>query len=153
MRLDQYLAQKNPRYSRTFWQKAIKEGCIQINGEVITLSKAIICEEDQIDIADKLPIKPIDETLKAEDIPLDIVYEDNDVIVINKAYDMVVHPAFGNTSGTLVNALLHHTKTLSNDPIRPGIVHRLDKGTNGLNKSVCSNLFCCCLKFFQLHNE
>lgn len=132
MRLDQYLTKHNSSYSRTFWQKAIKEGCIRVNGEVMTVPKTLILENDIIDIADELPKTPMNETIKAENIPLNIVYEDNDIIVIDKPSGLVVHPAFGNISGTLVNALLHHSKDLSNDIIRPGIVHRLDKDTSGL---------------------
>ena len=73
MRLDQYLAKQNPHHSRTFWQQAIKERCIQINGVVTTIPKTIILEQDQINVSDDLPIKPLDENLKAENIPLDIV--------------------------------------------------------------------------------
>jgi 23S rRNA pseudouridine1911/1915/1917 synthase len=80
-----------------------------------------------------LPKRAIDDSLIPENIPIDIVYEDDDVIVINKAQEMIVHPAVGHYSGTLVNALLYHTQSLSSgDAFRPGIVHRLDKGTSGL---------------------
>jgi len=132
MRLDQYLTQQNTTYSRTFWQKAIKDGCVKVNGEVVTIPKILITENDSVNVSDDLPVRPLDENIKAEAIPLNIIYEDEDVIVIDKPQNMVVHPAFGNHSGTLVNALLHHTQSLSQNDIRPGIVHRLDKGTSGL---------------------
>lgn len=132
MRLDQYLTQQNTKFSRTYWQKSIKEGCISLNGEVTTIPRTAITEADQVEILRELPYRMLDESIKAENIPLDIVYEDDDIIVINKSEKMVVHPAIGNFSGTLVNALLHHTKTLSDNEHRPGIVHRLDKGTSGL---------------------
>ncbi|USO02282.1 MAG: RluA family pseudouridine synthase [Alphaproteobacteria bacterium] len=133
MRLDQYLAKQNTDYSRNFWQKAIKDGHVTVNGNVITLPKSPVSEEDQIEVSDKLPYQTLaDQNIKPENIPLDIVYEDNDIVIINKPYDLVVHPAIGNYTGTLVNALVYHFKTLSNNDNRPGIVHRLDKGTSGL---------------------
>ncbi len=130
-RIDKYLAGQIDDTSRTKIQKAIDEGYVTVNGNPEKSSYNIEAG-DAIDV--RLPIaKP--PTAKAENIPLDIVYEDDDLLIVNKSADMVVHPAPGNRSGTLVNALMWHTDELS-DPdsemIRPGIVHRLDKDTSGL---------------------
>ncbi len=130
-RIDQFLANKLPSISRSLIQKLIKTGKVLINGSVCNKpsKKLSFGSEIQVEIpkAEKIP-------LQAENIPLDIVYEDSSLIVINKPTGMVVHPAFGNRSGTLVNALLFHCKDLSGigGEERPGIVHRLDKETSGL---------------------
>ncbi|TYP94006.1 ribosomal large subunit pseudouridine synthase D [Fodinibius salinus] len=130
-RLDKYLAAAIDDTSRTKIQKAIEKELITVNGESRKSSYNIEVG-DVIDVNLPIPKPP---EAKAEDIPLDIVYEDEDLLVINKSVDMVVHPAPGNWSGTLVNALMWHTDKLSDpdsDMIRPGIVHRLDKDTSGL---------------------
>ncbi|MBZ9635937.1 RluA family pseudouridine synthase [Clostridium sp. FP1] len=128
-RLDVFISNELENKSRSYVQGIIEGGAVFVNGkmrksnyklkvdEIITLS---IPEATELDV-------------QAEDIPLDIIYEDSDVVVINKPQDMVVHPAPGNYSGTLVNALLYHCKDLSgiNGVLRPGIVHRIDKDTSG----------------------
>lgn len=131
LRLDKYITQFVQNATRNKVQEAIKDGHVLVNGVVEKVSYKMQ-PGDRIEIT--LP-KPPPPEAKAEEMTLDIVHEDNDIIIINKPADMVVHPAFGNWTGTLVNGLLHHAETLSevNDPmIRPGIVHRLDKNTSGL---------------------
>lgn len=128
-RLDTFLSE-NTELSRSQIQKLIESGDVLLNGETCnkktktSLNDHIVFNYEDKTLTDILP----------EDIPLDIVYEDEDVIVINKPKNMVVHPAVGNTNGTVVNALLHHCKELSdvNGYYRPGIVHRIDKNTSGL---------------------
>ena len=131
MRLDAYVARKFSKLSRTMIQKLIEEGKILVNKKVEKISyKVKIGDVIEINIPN-----PQESEIKAEDIPLDIIYEDNDIIVVNKAKGMVVHPANGNYDGTLVNALMSVCKdSLSGigGKIRPGIVHRLDKDTSGL---------------------
>ncbi len=129
-RIDSFLADKLPLLSRSYIQKQIKEGNILVNGSR-TKAGYKICASDTIKVyeapAEELEIKP-------ENIPLDIIYEDNDIIVINKPKRMVVHPAPGHYSGTVVNALLYHCRdSLSgiNGIMRPGIVHRIDQDTTG----------------------
>lgn len=129
-RLDKYLAGVLVDLSRTRLQQFIAEGHILVNGKV-EKSSYKLQNNDLIEI--ELPEdKEMD--IEAEDIPLDVIYEDNDVIVVNKPTGMIVHPSVGINSGTLVNALLYHCKDLSgiNGVIRPGIVHRIDKETSGL---------------------
>ena len=127
-RLDSYLSNVLD-ISRSKISKMIKDGNILVNGNKCKAS-------DSVDAGDKISYEIINEEIKveAEDIPIDIVYEDDDVIVVNKPNGMVVHPAVGNKSGTLVNALMHHSKNLSsiNGEFRPGIVHRIDAYTTGL---------------------
>lgn len=129
-RLDYYLATELNEVSRSYIQKLIKENNINVNGNIKKPSY-LVREGDKIIV--NLP-KPKELLIEPEDIPLEIIYEDKDVVIINKSKDMVVHPAPGNYSGTLVNALLYHIDSLSsiNGIIRPGIVHRLDKDTSGL---------------------
>ncbi len=130
-RLDSYLAERLTDMSRSRIQSLIKSGDVTVNGAK-TKAGYILTYGDTIDVNIPEP-EVID--ICAEDIPLDVVYEDDDVIVINKPKDMVVHPANGHYSGTLVNALMHHCKdSLSgiNGEMRPGIVHRIDKDTTGL---------------------
>lgn len=118
--------------SRSFIQKLIENGSFFVNGTVVMNKKAALCEGDVVEII--MP-EPVSIDVVPENIPLDIVYEDSDVLVVNKEKGMVVHPAAGNYSGTLVNAVLHHCgDDLSsiNGVIRPGIVHRIDKDTSGL---------------------
>ncbi|WFA09825.1 RluA family pseudouridine synthase [Tissierella sp. Yu-01] len=129
-RLDFYLSTELDEISRTYIQKLIKDKRVEVNG-IKKKSSYLVKEGDHIYI--DLP-EPKKLELISENIPLDIVYEDEDVVVINKPQNMVVHPAPGNYTGTLVNALLYHVDSLSsiNGIIRPGIVHRLDKDTSGL---------------------
>ena len=128
MRLDQYLAE-TLEISRSKVQKLIKDHRILVNGTE-TSASYLVKLEDEITIADDLNF---DITIQKENIPLQIVYEDDDLLVINKESGMVVHPAPGNYEHTLVNALLYHFQLSSgSDPIRPGIIHRLDKDTSGL---------------------
>ena len=129
IRIDSYLSKKTD-YSRSTIVKMINEGIILVNDKKVK-SSYLIKENDIIKIGE---YKQEQMNLEAEDIPLDIYYEDDDVIVINKPNGMVVHPAVGNSSGTLVNALLNHSKNLSdiNGEFRPGIVHRIDADTTGL---------------------
>lgn len=127
-RLDIFL-NENIDSTRSKINKNIKSGNILVNGKKVK-SGYLIKENDIIEIE----TLHIDTTLKPEDIPLDIIYEDEYLMVVNKPSGMVVHPANGNYSNTLVNALLYHTKSLSNinGEDRPGIVHRIDKDTSGL---------------------
>lgn len=130
-RLDKYLAQCLVDYTRSFLQKQIEQESVRVNGKVVGC-KYPVKLNDEIEIT--IP-EPIEVDIIPEDIPVEIVYEDEDLMVINKPQDMVVHPAPGNYTGTLVNALLYHCKDkLSgiNGEIRPGIVHRIDKDTSGL---------------------
>ena len=129
IRLDKYLT-SNTDISRSKISEMIKEGLVLVNGKKAK-SSYILRLNDNIEIIGTLKIET---NAKAEDIPLDIVYEDDNLMVINKPSGMVVHPAAGHFSGTLVNALLAHTKNLSskNGDERPGIVHRIDKDTSGL---------------------
>ncbi len=130
-RLDVFLAQKMAdRYSRAQLQKLIKNGGVLVDGKAVSPHYAV--KEDEKIHVEKLDT-PIQD-LPAEAIPLDIVYEDDDCLVVNKPAGMVVHPAHGNPHHTLVNALLFHVQSLGNsgDKVRPGIVHRLDKDTSGL---------------------
>ncbi len=130
LRLDVYLA-RELGVSRNFAQQLIQRGEAAVNGKMVKANYRL-GGGDAIAVAFR---QPEELTAKAEDIPLDIVYEDGDIIVVNKARGMVVHPAAGNPDGTLVNALLFHCRgELSgiNGVIRPGIVHRLDKDTSGV---------------------
>lgn len=129
-RLDSYLARELDEVSRTYIQKLIKDNLVQVNDKNVK-PKYLVKEGDYIRVS--LP-EPKKLEIKPENIPLDIVYEDKDIVIINKPQGMVVHPAPGNYSGTLVNALLFSIDSLSsiNGIIRPGIVHRLDKDTSGL---------------------
>ena len=127
-RIDKYLAEELG-ISRSTVKKMIDEGFVLVNGKKVKAS-LILSEADELFVKDGF-IK--EASFEAEDIPINIVYEDDDLLVINKKSGMVVHPGNGNTSGTLVNALMHYTKNLSNkEAFRPGIVHRIDKDTSGL---------------------
>lgn len=137
IRIDKFLASAIPDKSRSHYQKAIDNGLVLVNGKTVK-SKYQTRLGDEIVISIE-PVKEID--ILPEDIPIDILYEDNDVIVVNKPKGMVVHPAPGHYSGTLVNALMFHCKdSLSgiNGEIRPGIVHRIDMNTTG-SLLVCKN--------------
>ena len=131
MRLDKYLSEQIEEATRSYLEKLIDNNFVKVNSKIINKNgrklklgekiEVFIPEEENIDI-------------EPENIPLDVIYENEDFIVINKSYGMVVHPAYGNYTGTLVNALLYYTNNLSsvNGNIRPGIIHRLDKDTSGL---------------------
>ncbi len=129
-RLDVWLAEKPIGMSRSQVQQAIRQGLVQIN-TVLGKPSHRVCAGDTILIT--VP-DPVPATAQPENIPLDILYEDSWIIVVNKPAGMVVHPACGNYTGTLVNALLYHCTTLSGigGVLRPGIVHRIDKGTTGV---------------------
>ena len=131
VRLDAYIVKKREDLSRVMVQKLIENGNVLVDGKKRKISYKV-----QVGEVIELDIPEAKETgIKAEDIPLDIVYEDEDIIVVNKPKGMVVHPANGNPDGTLVNAIMAHCKgSLSGigGEIRPGIVHRLDKDTSGL---------------------
>ncbi|MCY7320425.1 MAG: RluA family pseudouridine synthase [Phormidesmis sp. CAN_BIN36] len=129
-RLDRYLADQVTDLSRSRLQKLIEQGHVQVNGEVCTSKKLEVKLGDriQIDIPAAQPLE-----LQAENIPLDILYEDDSLLILNKPAGLVVHPSAGHEAGTMVNALLAHCPTLPgiNGVQRPGIVHRLDKDTTG----------------------
>jgi 23S rRNA pseudouridine1911/1915/1917 synthase len=130
-RLDHFLAEKKEiGKTRSQIHKLIEDGFVEVNKEIPKPGYRIK-KDDRIQVTLPPPVKA---EVKAENIPLDIVHEDRDLIVVNKPRGMVVHPAAGNYSGTLVNALLYHCKDLSGigGVLRPGIVHRLDKDTSGL---------------------
>ena len=129
-RVDKYLTTELDTMSRSKVQNLIADGYVIVNGETIKANY-------KLETGDKVEVfvpEPGAVDVEAEDIPLDIIYEDKDIVLINKAQGMVVHPGAGNPNGTLVNALLFHIKDLSgiNGEIRPGIVHRLDKDTSGI---------------------
>ena len=129
-RLDKYLCGRFSHFSRSRLQKLIKEQGVNVNGHPAKPSHKLN-PRDEIDLI--LPPREIRE-LVAEDIPLDILYEDEDLIVVNKQANLIVHPARGYKSGTLVNGLMYHANSLStgSNEYRPGIVHRLDKNTTGV---------------------
>ena len=136
-RIDKFLSDELSDRSRSFLQKLIKEQYVKVNDKPVKASYRLILG-DTVSISFPEPEKP---DIAAEDIPLDILYEDNDIIIINKPKQMVVHPAPGHYSGTLVNALLYHCQgNLSgiNGSLRPGIVHRIDMDTTG-SLVVCKN--------------
>lgn len=131
-RLDLVISSAFEEYSRSFIQKLLEGGRVTVNGQVCTEKKRKAAEGDTVLMEVPEPEKI---EVKGEDIPLDIVYEDDELLVVDKPAGMVVHPAPGNYSGTLVNALMYHCgDSLSsiNGVIRPGIVHRIDKDTSGL---------------------
>lgn len=131
LRVDKYLSIAVTDYSRAFLQRAIKEGRVTIDGQPLK-AKREVKEGEHVRVA--LPILAEDR-LNAEAIPLDVVYEDEDILAVNKPPNMVVHPSRGHGRGTLANALLHHCKRHLSDtggPLRPGVVHRLDRDTSGV---------------------
>ncbi|MCL4813640.1 MAG: RluA family pseudouridine synthase [Vicinamibacteraceae bacterium] len=131
LRLDQALAALVPALSRSQLQRLIKDGAVTIGAERVTRPGTQVRAGTAVVI--RLP-PPVAAEPAAEDIPLDILHDDHDIVVVNKPAGMVVHPAAGHREGTLVNALLHHVKDLSGvgGALRPGIVHRLDRGTSGV---------------------
>ena len=139
-RIDVFLSNVYKDASRTYLQKLIKMGNISVNGKQITKSSYKLNEDDEIEL--NVP-EPLPLEILPEDIPLDIIYEDDDFLIVNKPKGMVVHPAPGHLSGTLVNAVMYHCKdNLSgiNGILRPGIVHRIDKDTSG-SLIICKNDF------------
>lgn len=138
IRIDKYMADHIESMTRSNIQKLIKQELVYLNGKKID-SVSIRVKEDDI-ISYEVPA-PIEVRIEAEDIPLDILYEDQDLLVVNKAKGMVVHPSVGHYTGTLVNGIMFHCKgQLSgiNGEIRPGIVHRIDMNTTG-SLIVCKN--------------
>jgi len=130
-RMDAFIAQNIEGLSRSHVQKLIETGEVKVNGQVIQIKKHKVMPEDVIDI--NIPEAEL-LNVEAEDIPIDIIYEDDHLMVVYKPVGMVVHPAPGNYTGTLVNALMFYSDKLSeiNGVKRPGIVHRIDKDTSGL---------------------
>ena len=131
VRIDKYLAEACPDLSRSYIQKLLKSGQVLVNGQGVKASY-IVVEEDRIELEVPEAVEP---EIDAEPMDLDILYEDQDVILINKPKGMVVHPAAGHYSHTLVNGLMYHCRDqLSgiSGVIRPGIVHRIDMDTTGV---------------------
>ena len=130
LRLDKLLALKYPKYSRTYFQSLVEKGHILVNG-LPCKKREKLDEGDEVEICFELAPEL---SLEAENIPLEILFEDDELIIVNKPAGMVVHPAPGHPNHTFVNALLYHCQNLPIDPkapLRPGIVHRLDKDTSG----------------------
>jgi 23S rRNA pseudouridine1911/1915/1917 synthase len=132
-RIDKYLIDRLSKYSRNKIQVAAKNGNIHVNGKAVKQNYKVK-PGDEVAIVLPYPVREI--KLIPQDIPLDIRYEDNDLLVVNKPTNMVVHPGYGNYKDTLVNALVHHIDNLPHPPKdyfgRPGLVHRIDKNTSGL---------------------
>lgn len=130
-RVDVYLANSLENATRTRIQKLIDADCVLVNGKT-TKANYQVKAGDTIEVV--IPVSPRPDKAEPEDIPIHVVYEDEYFIILNKPPGMVVHPSFGHFTGTLVNALLHYSKEISenNDSPRPGIVHRIDKDTSGL---------------------
>jgi 23S rRNA pseudouridine1911/1915/1917 synthase len=132
MRMDKYLLNLIQNTSRSKIQYAAKDGCILVNGKP-EKQNYLVKPEDEIVIL--MPNPPRDVEIIPEDIPLDVTYEDSDIIIINKPAGLVVHPAYGNYTGTLVNALTYRFQgqtTKEGEPLRPLLVHRIDKNTSGI---------------------
>ena len=137
-RLDQTLLFYADRYSRTFLNRCIKEGCVLVNDRICKKAGSPLKEGDRIEAHIPVPKEP---DILPKDIPLDVLYEDADVLIVNKPKGMVVHPAAGHTDDTLVNAVMAHCgDSLSGigGVLRPGIVHRIDKDTTGA-LLICKN--------------
>ncbi|MCP5062830.1 MAG: RluA family pseudouridine synthase [Ignavibacteriae bacterium] len=131
-RIDSYLANHIEFTSRSKIQKLIKAKLVTVNGNIVKANYQI---ESLDEIIVTIPVSPRPDKVEPENIPLDIIYEDDYLLIVNKKAGMVVHPSLGNYSGTMVHALLYHTKnnlSFTNGDIRPGIVHRIDKDTSGL---------------------
>ncbi len=137
-RIDKWISVSVPELSRSYIQKCLKDGCVAVNG------KLTVKPSYRVDAGDEIVFEVPDASvpdIEPEDIPLDIIYEDEDMIVVNKPKGMVVHPAPGHYSGTLVNAVMYHCRgQLSgiNGVMRPGIVHRIDRDTTG-SVMICKN--------------
>lgn len=131
VRLDKVVQERLPDFSRSRIEGLIKAGYVKVNGIAAIKTGQKVVESDVIAIELPPPVPPIPQP---EDIPLNVLFEDSDILILNKAPGMVVHPAPGHASGTLVNALLHHCPDLAGigGVVRPGIVHRLDRDTSGL---------------------
>ncbi len=132
LRIDKFLTDRLPNSSRNKIQQAAADGNIIVNGQVVKTNYKVK-PEDEISI--QLPYPPRETELLPENIPLDIVYEDDTLLVLNKPSEMVVHPGYGNWDGTLVNGLIYHFQNLpeaEGNEGRPGLVHRLDKNTTGI---------------------
>lgn len=136
-RIDRYLTETLPEQSRSFFQKLIRDGFVIVNHIIVKVNYRLKTGDViEIDIPDAVPTEIV-----PENIPLDILYEDDDLLIVNKPKGMVVHPAVGHSTGTLVNAIMYHCQgNLSgiNGEIRPGIVHRIDKDTTG-SLIICKN--------------
>jgi len=136
-RIDRYLTEMLPEQSRSFFQKLIRDGFVMVNHIIVKVNYRLKTRDIiEIDIPDAVPTEIV-----PENIPLDILYEDDDLLIVNKPKGMVVHPAVGHSTGTLVNAIMYHCQgNLSgiNGEIRPGIVHRIDKDTTG-SLIICKN--------------
>lgn len=133
-RIDKFLAETHSEFSRSVWQKMIKDGKISVSGKSISSGNAKITSGMNIEI-EELPQEQETPLPQPEDIPLDIIFEDDNLIVINKPAGMVVHPGDGTEHGTVVNAILNKFANFADsfeDKLRPGIVHRLDKDTSGI---------------------
>lgn len=131
VRLDKIVQERLPDFSRSRIEGLIKASYVKVNGIAAIKAGQKVVESDVIAIELPPPVPPIPQP---EDIPLNVLFEDSDILILNKAPGMVVHPAPGHASGTLVNALLHHCPDLAGigGVVRPGIVHRLDRDTSGL---------------------
>ena len=131
MRLDKHILETHPDFSRSRIEGLIKSGFVTVNGATAEKAGMKVSDDDEIVVEIPPPVPAVPEP---EDIPLEVVFEDEDMVVVNKRPGMVVHPAPGHFTGTLVNALLHHCPNLSGigGVARPGIVHRLDQDTSGL---------------------
>lgn len=129
-RLDKVLVELLPAITRSHIQQWIKEGAVTVNDKQVKANYHV--QAGDMIYIEEPELVPLD--VQAENIPIEVVYEDDDLLVVNKPQGMVVHPSAGHQTGTLVNALMYHTKNLSgiNGTIRPGIVHRIDKDTSGL---------------------
>ncbi|MCQ2464162.1 MAG: RluA family pseudouridine synthase [Oscillospiraceae bacterium] len=130
-RIDKWISEKNPDITRSAVQKMISDGNVTVNGKTVSKNYKVSAGDE---VVINVP-EPAELSAEPENIPVEIVYEDDDLLVVNKPKGMVVHPAAGNYSGTLVNALMFHCKgrlSSINGVIRPGIVHRIDKNTSGL---------------------
>ncbi|WP_163194783.1 RluA family pseudouridine synthase [Clostridium thermarum] len=130
LRIDKFLSISMEDKSRSYIQGLIEDEAVKVNNKIVKSNYKLKTG----DVVEAVIPDPVELSVEAEDIPLEILYEDSDVLVVNKPQGMVVHPAAGNQSGTLVNAILNHCSDLSgiNGVIRPGIVHRIDKDTSGV---------------------
>lgn len=131
IRADKWICEQNNDITRSMLQKLIKDGQVTVNGKAIVKSYSV----KNGDVIKVIVPEPTELDVKPENLPIEIVYQDDDLLVVNKPKGMVVHPAAGNYDGTLVNALLYHCRgqlSSINGVIRPGIVHRIDKNTSGL---------------------